>query len=56
MIHEYKCRECGHTFIGEGADTEEHYSDPTGGLAPCGGVGDLVGTWSPPTLEPEEES
>jgi len=55
VIHEYNCAKCGATFIGDGEDFEEHYSDPTGGLTPCGGMGRLVGTWSPVTLEKEEQ-
>lgn len=53
MIFEYKCGKCGQTFVGDGGVTEEHYSDPTGGLTPCGGVGELQGTWAPVTLEDE---
>jgi len=55
VIYEYLCEKCKSRFVGEGEDFEEHYSDPTGGLTPCGGMGQLVGTWSPVTVEADDE-
>ncbi len=46
IIHEYLCDKCGTRFVGDGEQYEEHYSDPTGGLEPCGGMGTLLGIWA----------
>lgn len=43
MIHEYECRECGETFIGDGGQTERHYQQNSGN--DCWGVGTHTGSW-----------
>jgi hypothetical protein len=55
VIHEYRCEKCKGTFVGDGEDFEEHYSDPTGGTFGCGGIGQLIGTWQPVTVEGDDE-
>ena len=54
VIYEYKCGKCGETFVGDGAPTERHYTENDHGFM-CGGVGQLIGTWEPVTVEADHE-
>lgn len=53
-MYEASCRKCGQTFIPDGADDMEHIQrdDET----PCGGEGDLVGTWSAKELRKDYDA
>lgn len=55
MIKEYHCPKCGKSFVGDGAEIEEHYSNPDGDWEnPCGGMGELVATYLDPPKETHE--